>query len=80
MTYLYEIPAHFIHEIKTKGYDVIAVNVIHRKLIRFQRKKGIYRCPPHYLPPRLETRLIDGQQLMQPRFQSNIPLFNPVSN
>jgi len=22
-----EIPAHFIHDIKTKGYDVIGVNV-----------------------------------------------------
>ena len=31
MTYLYEITAHFIHEIKAKGYDVISVNVIHRK-------------------------------------------------
>ena len=30
--YLNEIPAHFIHEIKTKGYDVISVNVLHRKL------------------------------------------------
>ena len=45
MIYLYEIPAHFIHEIKTKGYDVIAVNVIHRKLIRFQRKKGDLSVP-----------------------------------
>ena len=25
--YLNEIPAHFIHEIKTKGYDAIGVNV-----------------------------------------------------
>ena len=40
MTYLYEIPTHFIHEVKTKGYDVIGVTVIHRKLMRFQRKKG----------------------------------------
>ena len=28
--YLNEIPAHFIHEIKTKGYDVTGVNVFHR--------------------------------------------------
>ena len=80
MNYLYEIPAHIIHEIKTKGYDVIGVNVIHRILMRFQRKRGINRCLPHYWPPRLETRLIDGQQPMQPYFQSNIPLFNPVFN
>ena len=39
MNYLYEIAAHIIHEIKTKGYDVIGVNVIHRILMRFQRKK-----------------------------------------
>ena len=39
MTYLYAIPAHFIHEIKTKGYHVIGVTVIHRKLMRLQRKK-----------------------------------------
>ena len=37
---LNEIPAHFIHEIKTKGYDVIGVNVFHRKLMRFHCKKG----------------------------------------
>ena len=70
MTYLYEIPTHFIHEVKTKGYDVIGVTVIHSKLMRL----------PHYWPPRLETMLIDGQQTIQPRFQSNIPLFNSVSN
>ena len=29
--YLYEIPAYFTHEIKTKGYDVIGVNVFPRK-------------------------------------------------
>ena len=26
---LNEIPAHFIHEIRTKGYDVVGVNVFH---------------------------------------------------
>ena len=45
MTYLYEIPAHFIHELKTKGYDLISVNVFHRKLMRFQRKKGVNSVP-----------------------------------
>ena len=30
--YLNEIPAHFIHEIKTKGCNVISVNILHRKL------------------------------------------------
>ena len=80
MTYLYEIPAHFIHEVKTKGYDVIGVTVIHRKLMRLWLLENFILRVPHYWPPRQETRLIDGQQLIQPRFQSNIPLFNPVSN
>ena len=34
-----EIPAHFIHEIKTKRYDVIGVSIFLRKLIKFLRKK-----------------------------------------
>ena len=37
--YLYEIPAHFIHEIKTKRYGVIGVNVFLAKLIKFLPKK-----------------------------------------
>ena len=37
--YHYEIPAHFIHEIKTKGYDVIGVNVFPRKIMRFHPQK-----------------------------------------
>ena len=36
---LNEIPTHFIHEIKTKGYDVIGVNVFLRTLMRILRKK-----------------------------------------
>ena len=39
--YLNEIPAHFIHDIKTKGYDVIGVNVFLHKLMRFPCKRGI---------------------------------------
>ena len=34
-----EIPAHFIHEIKTERYDVIGVSIFLRKLIKFLRKK-----------------------------------------
>ena len=34
-----EIPQHFIHEIKTKGYDVIGVNLFLPKLMKFPRKK-----------------------------------------
>ena len=37
--YLYEIPVHFTHEIKTKGYDVIGVDLFHFKLMRFHFKK-----------------------------------------
>ena len=33
--YLDEIPAHFTHEVKTKGYDVIGVNVFLPKLMKF---------------------------------------------
>ena len=32
-------PPHFIHEIKTKGYDVTDANLFHRKLMRFHRKE-----------------------------------------
>ena len=44
--YLNEIPAHFIHEIKTKGYDVIGVNVFLRTLMRILRKKEVNSVPP----------------------------------
>ena len=37
--YFNEIPVHFTHEVKTKGYDVIGVNLFHFKLIRFHCKK-----------------------------------------
>ena len=43
--YLYEIPAHFNHQIKTKGYDVIGVNVFLRKWIKFLRKKEVKNIP-----------------------------------
>jgi len=33
------MPAHFTHEIKTKGYDIIGVNLFLRKLMKFLRKK-----------------------------------------
>ena len=34
-----EIPQHFIHEIKTKGYDVTGVNLFLPKLMKFLPKK-----------------------------------------
>ena len=37
--YLNEISAHFTHEIKTKGHDVIGVNLFLPKLMKFLPKK-----------------------------------------
>ena len=37
--YLNKIPAHFAHEIKTKGYDVIGGNLFLPKLMKFLPKK-----------------------------------------
>ena len=34
-----ENPPHFLHEIKTKGYHVIGVDVFRRKLLRFHSNK-----------------------------------------
>ena len=47
---LYEIPAHFIHDIKTKGYDVIGVNVFLPKLIKIPAQKSGVNIPPILLP------------------------------
>ena len=44
--YLNEISVYFIHEIKTKGYNVIGVNLFPLKFMRFQRKKGVNWVPP----------------------------------
>ena len=41
----------FDRKIKTKGYDVIGVNIILRKLMRFLRIKGIYSVHPILLKP-----------------------------
>ena len=41
-----EIPVYFtIHEIKTKGYDIIGINVLLSKLMRFFRKKADNSVP-----------------------------------
>ena len=39
------IPGHFIHEIKTKGNDVIGVNALPLKLMRFSLKKWFNSVP-----------------------------------
>ena len=44
--YLNEIPTHFIHDIKAKGYDVIGVNLFPPKLMKFLPKKGFNFIPP----------------------------------
>ena len=41
-----EIPQQFIHEIKTKGYDVIGVNLFPPTLMRFPPKKGVNSVRP----------------------------------
>ena len=38
-----------MHELKTKGYDVIGVNIILRKLMRFLHIKEFIRCALYYL-------------------------------
>ena len=38
-----------MHELKTKGYDVIGVNIILRKLMRFLHIKGFIQCALYYL-------------------------------
>ena len=49
--YLYEIAAHFTHEINTKGYDVIGVNLFHFKLVRFHFKNKPKPVRPILLHP-----------------------------
>ena len=41
-----EIPAHFLHEIKTILYDAIGVNVPSRKIMRFPHKPGVNSMRP----------------------------------
>ena len=48
---LYEIAAHFTHEIKTKGYDVIGVNLFYFKLMRFHFKNKPKPVLPILLHP-----------------------------
>ena len=56
-----EIPAHFIHEIKTKRYDVIDISIFLRKLIKFLRKKGMHLGDPILLTLASLTCLTDAQ-------------------
>ena len=50
-----EISAHFILETKTKGYDVIGVNVFHFTSMRFHFKKRDNSVPIPLLPCYLST-------------------------
>ena len=54
-----EIPAHFIHKIKTKQYVVIGVRIFLRKLIKFLRKKGMHLGHPILLTLASLTCLTD---------------------
>ena len=50
LTYLYEIPQHFIHEIKTIAYDVIGVNLLLPKLMNSCPKKRLIQSLLYYCP------------------------------
>ena len=57
-----EISAHFIHEIKTKGYDVIGVNVFHFTLMGFHLKKPRNSVPVPQLPCNLSKLGVGRKQ------------------
>ena len=59
-----EIPQHFIHEIKSKGYDVIGVNLFLPKLMKFLPKKGVNFIPPILLAalPNCLVQLVESMQ------------------
>ena len=69
--YLNEIPAHFIHEIKTKGYDAIGVNVFPHKLMRSSRKKGVtspyYTTELQFQEGHYENYWVTSNQCLYPR-------------
>ena len=48
--YLNEIPAHFTHEVKTKGYDVIGINWFLRILFMRSRQKVMTSATLIYSP------------------------------
>ena len=58
-----EIPAHFIHEIEIKRYDVIGVSIFLRKLIKFLRKKGMHSGRPILLTLASLTSLTDNKRI-----------------
>ena len=60
--YLNEIPAHFPHEIKTNGYDVIGANVFPLKLMRFRREKEAWAVPNILLTRGRQRCLLVWQQ------------------
>ena len=49
-----ENPPHFIHEIKTKSYDIIDVNVM-LLLGRFLPKERLIRCALYYFSNRIKA-------------------------
>ena len=57
-----EIFAHFIHEIKTKGYDVTGVNVFHFTLMGFHLKKPSNSVPVRLLPCNLSKLGVGRKQ------------------
>ena len=63
---LNEIPAHFIHEIRTKGYDVIGVNVFHiTQINEIPLQKKVSFIPPVLLLPTLNRAIYTRKNKMR---------------
>ena len=61
--YLNKIPPHFIHEIKTKGYDIIGVNVFLHNLWDSFAKKGLTGPYTTTLSLYLFIRYVNGHNI-----------------
>ena len=63
---LNEIPAHFIPEIRTKGYDVIGVNVFHiTQINEIPLQKKVSLIPPVLLLPTLKRAIYTRKNKMR---------------
>ena len=69
---------HFIPEIKIKGHDVIDVNVFHRKLTRFSRKKEVNFSPTILLALTLTSYTVKAQEYNTHPAESINIMIHPV--
>ena len=60
-----EMPPHYIHEIKTIGYDVTGVNEFHTRASSI-RKKRFIRCLYHYFRPLKKAPFLAGATQYRP--------------